>query len=284
MSVPRIRVALVAAVVTATVAASPALAANPIVIGASGDYTGLKSHVGGQLALHRYGSLAGKPITDAALVNIEPTVSWASIANGSHDADIRAWANAMKGKGTRLVSFSHEPMAKQNIHFGNASTFIAAWKHVVSVFDQAGATNVEWVWNVTSNSFRVSSGSSEYGAKWYPGDSWVDDVAGEAYNRYRCGFSSPKSLADQIAGIFRFAQQHNKPMVIAEFASNAYAGRAAWLQAAHAFVDSHKSDFRGAFYYQSTNDAGGCHWQLTTSSEFAALRAMVQDAGFTGTL
>jgi len=41
-----------------------------------------------------------------------------------------------------MVSFSHEPIAKQSSHWGTASTFIAAWKHVVSVFDAQGSTSV----------------------------------------------------------------------------------------------------------------------------------------------
>lgn len=255
--------------------APPAQAADHIVIGASGDASGLERSAGTQIARHLYGKLSG-PAQVAQLVNIETTVDWSQVASGGQDANIKRWANALKGKAI-MVSFSHEPMAKQNSHWGTASSFVAAWKHVVTVFNSQGSTSVKWVWNVTSDSFRVSSSSPDYGAKWYPGDSYVDYIAGEAYNRVGCGQSSI-SLADKIKDIFAFANQRNKLFVIAEFASNAFSGRAAWISAAHSFMDSHKSQLAGAFYYNSTS--GTCHWHLETSAEFSEFRSLVTDAGF----
>jgi hypothetical protein len=254
---------------------TPAQAADTIVIGASGDASGLQSKVGTPIARHLYGKLSGSPQV-AQLVNIETTVNWSQVASGGQDANIKRWATALKGKNI-MVSFSHEPMAKQNSHWGTASSFIAAWKRVVSVFNAQGSTSVRWVWNVTSNSFRVGSSSPEYGAKWYPGDAYVDYIAGEAYNRYGCGQSN-LSFADKIKEIFAFAQQRGKKFVAAEFASNAFSGRAAWISAAHSFMDTHQSQFAGAFYYNPTS--GTCHWHLSTSAEYSAFRAMVGDSGF----
>jgi glycosyl hydrolase family 26 len=255
--------------------AAPAQAANQIVIGASGDASGLQGHVGTPIARHIYATLSG-PARSAELVNIETTVAWSQVASGGQDANITRWANALKGKNV-MVSFSHEPMAKQNSHWGTAASFIAAWKHVVSVFDRQGSTSVKWVWNVTSDSFRVPSSSPQYGAKWYPGDSYVDYVAGEAYNKVGCG-QADMSFADKIKDIFAFANQHNKAFVTAEFASNAYSGRAAWISAAHAFMAAHQSQFAGAFYYNPPS--AKCHWHLTTSAEFAAFRSLVTAPGF----
>jgi hypothetical protein len=273
----------VATVTTAVVGAlglslgltAPAQAANHIVIGASGDASGLQSKVGTTIARHLYGKLSG-PARVAALVNIETTVNWSQVASGSQDANIKRWAGALKGHNI-MVSFSHEPMAKQNSHWGSASDFVAAWKHVVAVFNAQGSTSVSWVWNVTSDSFRVSSTSPQYGAKWYPGDSYVDYVAGEAYNRVGCG-QSDVSYANKIKDIFAFANQHNKKFVTAEFASNAYSGRAAWIDAAFAFMNAHQSQFAGAFYYHSTG--GTCNWHLSTSAEFSAFRSLVTATGF----
>ncbi len=267
---------LTAAVAGGVGLAAPAQAAGHIVIGASGDRAGLQSRVGTNLADHLYGKLSG-PARVAELVNIESTVNWSQVASGGQDANLKRWANALKGKNV-MVSFSHEPMAKQNIHMGTAASFIAAWKHVVSVFNRQGATSVKWVWNVTSQSFRVRSSDKTYGAKWYPGDAYVDYVAGEAYNRFGCGTSN-LSFANRVQEILAFSNQHHKQLVVAEFASNAFSGRAAWINAAHAFIDSHKSQFAGAFYYNPTH-AGSCNLHLNTSAEFSAIRSMVLDSGF----
>jgi hypothetical protein len=102
-------------------------------------------------------------------------------------------------------------------------------------------------------------------------------VAGEAYNRVGCG-QSDVSYANKIKDIFAFANQHNKKFVTAEFASNAYSGRAAWIDAAFAFMNAHQSQFAGAFYYNSTG--GTCNWHLSTSAEFSAFRSLVTATGF----
>jgi hypothetical protein len=255
--------------------AGPAQAVGHIVIGASGDASGLQSKVGTPIARHVYGKLSG-PAQVAQLVNIETTVNWSQVASGSQDSNINRWASALKGKDV-MVSFSHEPMAKQNSHWGSASDFIAAWKHVVSRFRSQGSTSVHWVWNVTSDSFRVPSSSPQYGAKWYPGGTYVDYIAGEAYNKVGCG-QSEMSFENKIKDIFAFANQQGKKFVAAEFASNAYSGRAAWLNAAHSFMKAHQSQFAGAFYYNPTS--AQCHWHLSTSAEYSAFRSLVTDSGF----
>ena len=267
--------ATLATSVVAVLGVAPAHAASSIHIGASGDAAGLQSHVGAPIGRHVYGKLSG-PARVADLVNMETTVSWSQVASGGQDANIKRWAKALKGKDV-MVSFSHEPMAKQNSHWGTASSFIAAWKHVVKVFNAQGATSVKWVWNVTSDSFRVKSSSRQYGAKWYPGDAYVDYVAGEAYNRVGCGQKNV-SFANKIKDIFAFANQHHKKFVTAEFSSNAFAGRAAWIRAAHAFMDNHKNQFAGAFYYNPMH--GVCHWHLKTGAEYSAFRSLVRDSGF----
>jgi beta-mannanase len=51
--------------------------------------------------------------------------------------------------------------------------FARAWQHVHGIFDEAGATNVEWVWTPVAR--RVS-------AAFYPGDPYVDRVGLSGFN------------------------------------------------------------------------------------------------------
>jgi hypothetical protein len=250
---------------------APASAADGITIGASGDLAKVNKQVDG-LALHRYGKLAGKAITNAEFVNIESTMQWSTIANGRHDADIKRWAKALKGKGTVLVSFSHEPMSKNNKHMGTAASFKAAFKRMVNVFDAQGATNVQWVWNVTSHSFRVPKSRAEYGEKWYPGDNVIDFVSGSSYNKYKCGSAKPVTFESRIKDIFAFAKSRKKKFVVAEFGSSSYSGRADWIKDATRFMSNNRAHFRGAFYWNQ--GYGSCNYKLTSSAEFAALRSM----------
>lgn len=245
-----------------------AMPAQAMPIGASGDVNGLRSHTSGALATHKYGKLSG-PAVVADLVNIETTVDWSQVANGSQDANIRRWANALRGKNI-MVSWSHEPMAKQNIHFGNAQSFIASFRHVVSVFNRAGSTSVKWVYNATSYSFKIPSSRSEYGGKWYPGDSYVDYIAGESYNW--CGRRTT-TFASNVQQMMAFASQHHKKVVVAEFASYSYSGRASWIRAATSFIRANASKFAGAFYFNQSH--AKCSWHLGTTADYAAMRDMV---------
>src|SRR6266516_380600 len=72
---------------------------------------------------------------------------------------------------------------------------IAAYRHVHDRFELAGATNVQFVWNVNFWNF---SGVDQ--RDFYPGDAYVDWMAVDAYNR----------LASLNA---------DKPMMLAEWAS-----------------------------------------------------------------
>ena len=57
------------------------------------------------------------------------------------------------------------------------SDFIAAWQHIYSVFQTAGATNVVFVWNPGS----YSSGGNNDPHSYYPGNAYVDWLAVDTY-------------------------------------------------------------------------------------------------------
>jgi len=103
------------------------------------------------------------------------------IAAGIFDSYIVAQAEAAASWHTIIyVRFAHE-MNLSSSPFGpsvNGNTpeiFVQAWQHVVSIFKEAGATNVRWVWSPNVN----CEGQCPFQA-FYPGDSWVDWVASTA--------------------------------------------------------------------------------------------------------
>ena len=58
---------------------------------------------------------------------------------------------------------------------GNSSAdYVAMWRHVVSIFRAAGASNVRWVWS--PNIYASRSTTTRPFAAYYPGNAWVDDV------------------------------------------------------------------------------------------------------------
>ena len=87
------------------------------------------------------------------LVQIDPTdVSLAAIASGHYDSYLRSYAAAVKAFGSRVIlSFGHE----MNGHWyswgyqhTSPAVFVAAWRHVVTVFRAVGARHVTWLWTV----------------------------------------------------------------------------------------------------------------------------------------
>ena len=87
------------------------------------------------------------------LVQIDPTdVSLAAIASGRYDAYLRSYASAVKAFGARVIlSFGHEMNGywySWGYQHTSPAVFVAAWRHIVTVFRQQGAGNVTWLWTV----------------------------------------------------------------------------------------------------------------------------------------
>ena len=85
------------------------------------------------------------------VVQIEPTgVSLAAIASGRYDAYLRSYAASVRAFGNQVIlSFGHEMNGywySWGYRHTSPAAFVAAWRHVVTVFRQQGASNVTWLW------------------------------------------------------------------------------------------------------------------------------------------
>ena len=117
------------------------------------------------------------------LVQIDPTgVSLAAIASGRYDTYLRSYAAAVKAFGRRVVlSFAPEmnaPWYAWGYRHTSAAVYVAAWRHVVTVFRAAGARNVTWLWTVNT----LQCGCHiRPPASWWPGSSYVNWVGIDGY-------------------------------------------------------------------------------------------------------
>jgi hypothetical protein len=118
------------------------------------------------------------------LVQIDPNhTSLRAIASGQYDAYLRSYAAAVRALGARVIlSFAHE-MNGTWYSWGNGRTspavFIAAWRHIVTVFRQQGADNVTWLWTV--NVMRKRGNVPSPAPSWWPGSSYVNWVGIDGY-------------------------------------------------------------------------------------------------------
>ena len=79
------------------------------------------------------------------LVQIDPTgVSLTAIAAGRYDAYLRSYASSVKAFGSQVIlSFGHEMNGywySWGYRHTSPAAFVAAWRHVVTVFRAAGRT------------------------------------------------------------------------------------------------------------------------------------------------
>jgi mannan endo-1,4-beta-mannosidase len=117
------------------------------------------------------------------LVQINPEgVSIKAIASGHYDPYLRSYASAVKAFGRHvIISFGHE-MNGSWYSWGYQHTapavFVAAWRHIVTVFRQVGADNVTWLWTINISECRCRIDSPEH---WWPGSSYVNWVGIDGY-------------------------------------------------------------------------------------------------------
>ena len=93
----------------------------------------------------------------------------------------------------------------------SAARYVADWRYIVRLFRAAGAGNAAFVWcpNVGEP---IGSAAQD----WYPGDAYVDWVGTDVYPRQSAG-TSFVTEADGLDQLAAFAQQHGKPMMLAEW-------------------------------------------------------------------
>ena len=87
----------------------------------------------------------------------------------------------------------------------SASEYVAAFRHIHAIFQQAGVNNVIWVWSYSS----TGSDPSAY----YPGSDVVDWVSVDAFN------STGQTFDALFQPIYAFASQYKKPILISETGS-----------------------------------------------------------------
>jgi mannan endo-1,4-beta-mannosidase len=202
------------------------------------------------------------------IVQIDPEVSLASIVAGRNDAYLRSFAAAVKTYGNPVIlSFGHE-MNGNWYSWANTRTsprvFVAAWRHVVTVFRAAGAANATWLWtvNVIDDSIPIPNPTP-----WWPGSSYVNWVGIDGYY-----YLASQNFA-QVFGptILAVAGLTKDPIIIAETGAAPAAGQSAKINDLFAGVRAY--GLMGFVWFDENTQ--GRTWRITSSGAFAAFR---QDA------
>jgi mannan endo-1,4-beta-mannosidase len=157
------------------------------------------------------------------LVQIDPTfASVPAIAAGTYDGYLRSFADSVRAFGQPVViGFGHEMNAAwYSWGYGHVAprVFVAAWRHIVSVFRQQGAGNVTWLWTIQAD----EPGTGPI-ADWWPGPRYVTWVGIDGY------YFRPSATFASVFGqtIRQLRAVTSKPVLLSETAVGPGAGQAA---------------------------------------------------------
>jgi hypothetical protein len=157
-----------------------------------------------------------------AMVQWDPTLaSVAKIAAGGYDKYLRSFADSVRSFGHPVViGFGHEMNAYwYSWGYGHlaAATFVAAWRHIVTLFRTQHADNVTWLWTLQAD----ESGTGPI-KSWWPGAKYVTWVGIDGYYYYPSEtFSS--IFGKTIAEVRAFTRL---PVLLSEVAVGPNAGQA----------------------------------------------------------
>jgi Glycosyl hydrolase family 26 len=154
-------------------------------------------------------------------VQIDPTfASVPAIAAGVYDSYLRSYADSVRDFGHAVViGFGHEMNAPwYSWGYGHvpAPTFVAAWRHIVTLFRGQGAENVTWLWTI--NADRPGTGPV---STWWPGGRYVTWVGIDGFY-YRPSDRFATVFGRTIDQVRAFT---HKPVLLSETAVGPAAGQ-----------------------------------------------------------
>ena len=219
-----------------------------------------------------------------------PLVTWepyeqslSQIASGAYDSYLHQSAQVAKAWGrTLMVRFAHEmngtwyPWAGPN---STPSLYIAAWRHIVSLFRADGVTNVKWVWSPN-----VQEGSKYPISPYFPGEEWVDYVGLDGYNWGTNNGERWQSLQEVFAASYSTVTQlSSKPVIFTETSSSEAGGdKSAWIR--KGFMSTIPQSFPRVTAVVWFNKTQEDDWRINSSqASLDAYRAVVNCSIYGGT-
>ena len=187
------------------------------------------------------------------------STSLASIANGSEDAAITAWAQQAKAYGhpffLRLdweMNGGWFPWGTTSSNQNTPAEYVAAWRHIHDIFAAQGATNATWVWCPN-----LEGGNTVPLSQLYPGDAYVDWTCLDGYNMGGSSQSFSSLFTQSYDDVLKIAP--TKPMMVGEVASLEYGAgtKAAWISSMLSELPTSFPQIKAMVWFNWRNDHNG---------------------------
>jgi hypothetical protein len=197
-----------------------------------------------------------------------------AIINGNHDAHIRQYLTSARDWGKPImIRFQHEVNGdwyawSPNCYNNTPQKSAAAFRHVVNISREVGATNVKWMFAPHQES--NIGGDNVHGgfSAFYPGDSYTDYVGLDVYNWAsvrNLPWCTPVECATDDLNELRALG--TDPVWIAESGTHEhYDGKkAAWFRDLRTLLKNEWSFVRGYVYF--SNNQEGATFAINSSPE-----------------
>ena len=191
-------------------------------------------------------------------VQIDPTAtSIKGIASGTYDDYLRSYADSVRNfRHAVVIGFGHEmnaswyPWGYKHVP---AATFVGAWRHIVTLFREAGAQNVTWLWTLQA----VVPGTGPI-TSWWPGAQYVTWVGIDGFY-YRPSDTFASVFGKTITQVRTFT---SKPVLLSEIAVGPAANQFAKIQ--DLFHGMAKYKTLGLVWFDKAQHSGIFHqdWRL----------------------
>jgi hypothetical protein len=207
--------------------------------------------------------------------------SYASIAAGKHDAEIRAFLTQVNHYAVRYripavyFDFEHEANSPHKARLGTPAQFVAAWRHMHKLAARARLNwntggRLHWVLILERMAYFTRAERPRwslpmgFAGNYFAGSSYVDGVGADGYNSGSCGTAKPigylqpghktTSPGTIFNPLLAFAKNHgHMPAFIAEWASIRYENplvRPRYIHSMQEYVLAHPA-IKAASYWDS---------------------------------
>jgi mannan endo-1,4-beta-mannosidase len=199
------------------------------------------------------------------LIQINPKgIKLAAIASGHYDSYLTSYAEAVRSYHHPVIlGFGHEMNGSWyswGYRHTSPAVFVAAWRHIVTVFRDLGARNVTWLWTVN---IVHPGGAIASPAPWWPGNKYVTWVGLDGYY-YEPSWKFAPLFGPTIAAIRQFT---HAPMLIAETSAAPSTNQPAKI--ADLFAGIRLYGLLGFVWFNSVHNVA---WRLNNPMAIAALR------------
>lgn len=192
-------------------------------------------------------------------VQISPTyASVSGIAAGTYDSYLTAYADSVRAFGHAVViGFGHEmnaPWYAWGYKRLPPATFIAAWRHIVTLFRKDGADNVTWLWTINQSGPRTGPDIQS----WWPGKNYVTWVGIDGY------YFHSSDTFDSVFGrtINQVRKFTNAPVLLSETAVAPQADQSAGIPNLFNGIDKYKTLGLVWFDYRSDKGEYNQNWRI----------------------